>query len=579
MVLAFDPLNPSTWQEQLEVEDVVRQVYEHWFHRIWAENNLRNEKGDRLSFEGRPGMQDVWDDIHTRTVVQKPSQIGASTLFYMRALHAAAVQGKTCIYTMPTDGDASKLVTGRIDRVIDHSPLLRTMTGRDGLPGRRKPIDNTEQKHLGKGIIYFDGTKGESGALSIPADQLYHDELDFSDPETIEMYRRRLNAVPAEKRVVHQFSTPTVDGVGINAAYEDSTAAQWLVKCGCGWEGTLDYLEHTDAHLEYLRCTECGRTLDPNNGRWVEQHPGADVHGYHFHRLMFAMPGDTEFLRALHQERERSIYTWHFDNMELGVTSKEGTASIDVEAVKRVAFTVPYAQQIGAEPGTGPYYMGIDQGDTLTIGVGRADFRHEPERIRLVHFERVRDKLKPGDAWDRAEQLMTMFRIELCIVDMRPEGSRARALARKFPGRVLCAVYVDGQLTEVITAADVEKRAAGDVRGALDSTEHSEIKIERTESLDNTSTALQSGVFMLPSPAQDLKMQEFLHQLSNNIRKPILAANGTPTYRWERRRGPNDYFHMCNYLRKAWEEGMRLRRQGRSGGSPLTVAGARPKRA
>lgn len=581
MAVAIDK---TALQESLDADAVMQAAYEYYFPRLWAQRCMLNEKGRPIEFVGRPGMQELWDDLHPNTADQKCTQIGLTLMLYCRAIHAAAVRGKVCIYTMPTDDDARRLVTGRIDRVIDQSPTLRRLAGRMGKASfgyGHKPIDNTEQKQLGTGLIYFDGTKGATGSLSVPADELYHDEVDHSDQQTLEKYRRRTDALPAAERVTHQASTPTAEGIGINALFQDSTGAEWLVKCEhCSWDGPLDYDLHTERVLLYLKCPndQCGRPLNPLNGRWVEARPGHWRHGHHVVRMMFALPGDEAFLQDIHDERERSVYGWIFDNMVLGVTSKQGVSSINIELIKRLAFTQMYGQMIAAEPGTGPYYMGIDQGDTLTMGIIRCDRRREGERTRLVYFERVRDPSKADGGWDRAADLMNLFGIELCVADAGPDSASAHRFAKRFPGRVLCCRFSEGQAVEVRTPADVEKRASGQVRGQADATEHFDITVERTMTLDNTQRELEKGEWMLPSPVQALEMQEFLKHLANNVRSPMLKADGTATYRWVKKGGLNDYFFMAAYARIAREEGSRLRKKNRAIPTPPLIVGATPKR-
>lgn len=581
MAVAFDP---TELEDELQAEQVAQAAMEHFFPRLWAQRHMLNEKGQPIEFADRPGMQEIWDDLHPNSATQKPTQIGASLMLYTKAIHAAAEQGKVCIYTMPTDSDAGRLVKGRIDRVIERSPYLRKLTGRDPdarVKGQRRVADNTEMKEFGEGMIYFDGTKGQTGALSVPADQLYHDEVDHSDQETLEMYRRRTDALPASQRVTHQASTPTAEGIGINALFQDSTAAQWLVKCThCRWEGPLDYELHTEGKLLYLKCpnAQCGKALDPSNGHWVEQNPGHWRHGYHIVRMMFARLGDEAFLADIHKEMDRSIYTWHAENMVLGVTSKQGVSSIDIELIKQIAFTETYAQQFAAEPGTGPYYMGIDQGDKLSIGIIRCDRKREGERTRLVHFEEYRDPSKADGGWERAAELMELFGIQLCVTDAGPDSASAHRFAKKFPGRVLCCRFAEGQPVEVRTPSDVEKRSSGDIRGRVDANERFDITVERTLALDNTSHELQKGLWMLPSPVHSIDMQSFLKQLSNNVRTPQLKPDGTSTFRWARKGGPNDYFFMCVYAKLARDEGMRLRRQSGAIPSSLLIASATPKR-
>jgi phage terminase large subunit GpA-like protein len=124
-------------------------------------------------------------------------------------------------------------------------------------------------------MLYIRGTQTMQGAISVPAKCLIHDEVDFSVPEVLEMYRHRLDAVPHDERKILEFSTPTVTGYGISARYEHGDGQEWLVRCGgCDWWGPLDYEAHTGGELLYLRCTQCGGTLDPRNGEWVAAHRG-----------------------------------------------------------------------------------------------------------------------------------------------------------------------------------------------------------------------------------------------------------------------------------------------------------------
>jgi hypothetical protein len=525
---------------------------------VWARHNMQNDKGKPITFQDRPWQKDMWDNTHPRQVSMKAGQVGETLRNLVRAIHSAAMHGRTCIYTMPTDGAAGKLVTGRLDRIINRSPYLRMLVGRDGKQGRYRPTDNTEQKHFGEGIIYFDGCKGEVGALAIPADELYHDEVDHSDQETLEMFRSRLLALPYQQRRVSYFSTPTVDKFGISKMYEDGDAKQWLVKCpGCSWEGPLDYWLHTEGRRLELHCSECDHILDPRTGRWVAQHPDRsdDVHSYHVVRMMDALPGNPDFLAGLHKEREKSIYTWHFDNMHLGVTSKAGVSTIDAEVVKRKAFIENYTRMLSADStGQRSYFMGVDQGGTLTVLIGYVD---EAMRIRIVWQERLRNAQRNEDQWDKLDTLMQRYKVELCVVDANPDGTKAHSFARRFPGRVLCCYYVESLETEMQIASDVKKRASGAVFGQVSVDEKVDVHVQRTEALDNTSTDIQSGGILLPGDAYDLENQEFLKHLEANIRKPVLGADGEPVYRWERT-GTNDYFHSLNYLRIARTMGYRL---------------------
>lgn len=559
-------------------------AYERVFMRLWAEKHVNTETGKPLDFGERPWLKEIWDDPHPRTVGEKSAQMGWTMLAITKACHRAGVHGETVIYTMPGKDDARDLVSGRIDKIIDQSAELRRLAGRGVKFGRRKPSDNTELKHMGQGVIYFRGTKGATGALAVPAQCLIHDEVDASNQEALDTYDSRLeNVDPPSARQKHQFSTPTYPGVGIDALYEKSTQHSWLIRCErCGWEGPPAYWDMTDGHLPYLKCpdTACGAPLNPLTGRFVARHPDRDVHGYHISRLLTCTPQRPDRMLAIHERRHNVEYEYLFDNMVLGEPSKKGTTEVDTEGVKAVAWKVGHSSAEGATLFGGAHFMGVDQGDTLTVMVGLVDWQ-SPGQVRVVYRNRLRDPERGSGAWTDVARLMESFQVKMCVVDANPNSASAHDLAkdRRFKGRVLCCYYGEGMRTEIVEASDVRKRAdatqAGGTRQGsdIDATERVDITVDRTQSLDRTAADIKSGVFQYPDRPDDPENREMLQHFAHNIRGPEKAADGNIIYRWVRRGGANDYFHANNYLRVAIEEGMRLARPSTAVGSQFTITG------
>lgn len=563
----------------------IKDALERYNPRIWAERHILNERGKPLEFSDRPWLKQIYDDPHPRIVAQKPAQVGITTWGLVRALHQVAMHAKTAIFTMPTQDDARIFVTGRVNRMIDSSPMLRQLTQKSGKQQGHRPADSAEIKHVGEGTIYFRGTMREGAALSIPADVLFHDEVDRSDPETLEMYAHRLDALQFEQRQIYQFSTPTVPNFGISALYEASDSRQWLVRCltpGCKWQGPLDYWEHTDGQLLYLRCTGCGKALNPLNGEWVAAHPerSSATHGYLVSRLFMALPDQPGELQGLHAARTSAYFQRHFFNMVLGMPSTEGTTSITREQILGSCFTETYDMLSAPEYTTGPYFMGVDQGDTLTVLIGRLDPYRDGGRIRIVYMVRLRDPSRGSGTWTHVAELMNLFQIRMCVVDGQPNSANAHDLARDFPGRVLNCYYTERPKTEISLAADVTRRATAapsyNDNQPLPSTSRTDITVNRTETLDRTAADLVQGKFLLPSPPSLPDVIEFMRHCENNVRRPVEGKDGVPINRWERT-GPNDYFHALNYLRLAAEQGDHLSQLGPTLYAPaISILGARP---
>jgi hypothetical protein len=573
-------LRDDAIREDWSVLDEMRHRMEREIPRLWAQSYLLTESGQPLDFTDRPWLKKIYDDPHPRITVQKAAQVGLTTWAYVRALHRAAVHGDTVIYTLPTDGNAREFVSARINRIIDNSPYLRKLLGRIDARSvsRRRPIDNTQLKLIGPGTIYFKGTRTGHGAISVPANMLVHDEIDYSNPDTLEMYTHRLDAMPAAERQICELSTPTVFDYGINAKYEDSDRREWLVRCeSCGWQGPLDYWVHTQGHLTYLRCTNCDGNLDPRCGDWVAAHPGKDVHGYHVSRLMLAVPERSDILMDLHNKRNRVLHSWHFHRMDLGLPSEDGALRITREQLLEACFAESYSMSLAPEPGTHAYYMGVDQGDTLTVVIARADHARDGSRLRIVSLKRLRDTARGSGAWKTVAEDIRKFQIRICVIDGNPNSANVHDLARDFPGRVLACYYKENQRTEVTEGTEVSSwanKGTGWPAQKLDATSHVDITVDRTETLDRTYDGLLSGRYSLPGQPTHPDVDEFIRHCLNNVRRPEERADGTLVNRWVKK-GANDYFHALNYLRLAVAEDERRRARAPIQ-APPTILGFTP---
>lgn len=566
------------------ISDPADAAYERVFMRLWAQRVMLTETGKPFQFDDRPWLREIWDDPHPRIVVEKSAQLGLTTWGYAKALHLAGVHGLTVIFTMPSKDDAGDFVTGRLDKIIQASPHLRTLVGRDK-GAQRHRADNTEIKQVGSGVIYFRGTNGKTGALSVPAQALVHDEVDASDQEKLDTYDSRLEGVdPPSARQKYQMSTPTVPGYGIDALFERSTKQEWLVRCSsCRWEGPLDYYDQTDGYLLYMRCTSCGGKLDPRFGRYVAEHPERDTHGYHVSRLLMCIPERPDRLQAVHDRRQSVEHEYLFDNMVLGQKSQKGTMEVDPERVKHNAWKSGHSSQAGPTLFGGARFMGVDQGDTLTVMIGELD-PQSPGQVRVVYRARLRDPARGSWAWDEVARLIQSFQLKMTVVDGNPNSSNAHdlALRREFRGRVLCCYYGEDMKTEVVLSGDVRRRAedphTSRRAGEISEAERVDITVDRTMSLDGTAADLQSGVFQFPDRVNDPENEEMLRHFAHNIRKPEKGSDGI-TYRWVRRGGANDYFHTANYLRQAIMLGMQLSAPTASFASQFTITGVSGARA
>lgn len=495
----------------------------------WAAQHMRTERGEPLDFDRYPHMRQVMDDRSGEKGMMCGSQTGKTTTSLADVYHFCDTHHVTAIVTMPTAKDVAEFSKTRAKPAIQASPYLRERMGE---------IDAAEIKtfgHKGGGqsTIFFRGATAETQALSIPADLLYHDEIDRSRPDIVSLYRARTAASIYDRRIVT--STPTVPKFGIHAYWEDSSQTQWLVKCPvCGDERALEWPGSiaTDADPPFYICAH-GHELTRETiraGRWVDKKTsGYTWRIYHTSRMLMDL-WPAERVVAIEQSQEYRDYPELFHNDVLGLPKASGELAINEDVLAQVM--VGYPQWEAAPEGV-VCFAGCDQSPRenehrVLIGAIDGEGCHS-----YVHLERC--------GWDRLAELMHLFRVQFLVVDAMPETSQARKLRDAFPGRVFPAWYSINALQN----ADAQSVI-------IDRTRREEsVKLDRTAVLDRSARRLimQEDYF----PGMDARTREtFVAEMTNMSRATELDAHGQPQARWIAV-GPDHYRHTHTYATIAAE--------------------------
>jgi hypothetical protein len=269
-----------------------------WIERNTAHPDDNNRRWTFLHHEYQVG---ILRDTTKVIDVQKCSQVGMSELSIRAALAILSIQRNfTCIYVLPTAGFASSFVKGRFNPVIEASRYLKAAVNRD--------VDSTEMKQIGTSFLYIKGTIGKSANISVPAQGLFKDEVDFCDQDALKGFNSRLGHA-MEREIQRGFSTPTVANYGINAAFSAGSQAHYCVKCrAChqwvapnfmtdveipGFDGTVatfekEDLENHEVRIDsaFIRCPNCTNPLhwkdlcNPEKRQWIHKYPDRDRHSY-----------------------------------------------------------------------------------------------------------------------------------------------------------------------------------------------------------------------------------------------------------------------------------------------------------
>lgn len=378
----------------------------------WVEMYRCNERGEKLGFEFRPYLRQLYEDTSPRICIMKAAQVGGTEYAISRALYFLDYTGGTVIYTFPTKTDVFDFVDGRFDPGVAHSPYLARRIA--------KP-DNKQVKRFGKGFIYFRGSFSIQQTLSIPSDFNIHDEIDFSKPAIKELYAARLDA--SEYALQLDISTPTIPNFGIDRLYKSSDQQTWFTPCpACSWEGEIDYFEMLDRDKLVFRCPTCGEVLDRMQGRWVPKYPDRELRGYSISQTFAPF---RPVYAIVEREKNPNITPRQFKNFSLGIPTTEGVGNVSRAVIMENCFTEGYDREL---LGSGDLLMGVDQGPAGHYAVVA---KLDGSLFKIVSLEFCNN-------WEELSHLIGIYKPKNLVIDWEPERHAVEGLQSDFPQVIPC---------------------------------------------------------------------------------------------------------------------------------------------
>ena len=487
-----------------------------------------------MSMHGKYSFQaDIVNDTSRVNNTVKPAQIGltVTTIAYYCAAMATQVQFNT-IYSLPTSNDAVKLTTTKINPIIYGSPRLKNLLDVN--------IDSTELKKIGKNFLYIRGSRSETAALSVSADCLVADEIDRSDPDTLKQFRSRLQA--SERAIIRQFSTPTMDGVGISKEAETSKRFRHLAKCNCCGHTWLpsyhqdivipaysnDLKDLTKFSIKDVKwqeahwiCPACKRDprFHPDRLEWVLENPGEnyEAHTYYVSPVTACLLLKPSYLvRTSTEYNKRSEWA----NQVLGETSEEANEQI---TGKDVELTFVQADLRSSEI----HFMGADIGQLCTVYIGRMT---QSGTMLVVHKEYV----PLATFVTRRLELIREFRVVASVHDVAPETKMITDITDADPNAYGC-LFVTTKTPELYVLQEKEEdKELGKLNLRL-------LKTNRTLLLDTVRDLFKSrNLFM----STDMKAKE--HFLS--MKRTQIFQKEELAYMWQKTDGNDHGMFALSYL-------------------------------
>ena len=512
--------------------------------KAWCKRHVRIRE-QRFSLSGHEYLSEIYEALENEpyVVFRKAAQVGISTAVILNTLWQCDAYRQKAVYYLPTDEEAGDFSDDRVNVIIDDSEHLSEIVGERGARGR----ENVGLRHVGRGSHYVRGMYTKKRVKSIDADIVVMDEIDEANQENRRFATDRVRHSALQH--VRELSQPSIPGYGIDAIFAHSDQRYFHLICPeCGETTCMDHhlsdapvpvpeaflpapqgASWTKPDQKYYRaCIHCEAPLDMSCGEWIPQNPDARIRGYHVSALYsqicspsFADPADE--IMAVLCEAHTAIERRHVTISILGLPYGGGKSEVDAEVFERAA---------GPEGlGSGGYYMGIDQGDTLHIVVADRDFR-----ITGLYIT---------DSWDEVMEIYERHGCRVLVGDAMPEKSQMKALARAVSARggagYIC--YYGGQGMKVGEEDD-------DVM---------KITADRTESLDETVRMLVESEIALPNRDRLLTdelftWETFVAQVGNLKRRLVEDSKGVA--RWEYLKGVPNHFGMAlNYARLAHDVG------------------------
>ena len=502
---------------------------------------LRNNTkmaGSAFSFKGHEYQKKILDDPAKLVCTRKCSQVGLTELSVRLALAMCGLNRSfTVIYTVPTAGFATTLTRTRIDPIIESSPLLKSLI--------HKTTDNSEVKRFGDSYLYIRGSQSTNAPISIPADMLIHDELDFSDGEIIDQYHSRLTHSPHKRKF--KLSTPTVPGYGIDAEFKHSKRHFLFAKCDkCNHKFVPNYyedlvipdmpvtssimnitrnnLDHYDYASAKLLCPSCRKPVDlvRSKREWVVENPTDSYQMSGYQVSPFDAPTIISYgdLIAASVAYARRV---DFVNFNLGLPMEDAESGLSYEDIK-AGITVSSIENSQLN------VMGIDLGLTCHVLIGALSLIENVEHLRIIHTEQV----PVHQLRVRKKELCSLYHVRCVVTDNQPFTETVMAMQNDDPA-MYGAFY-----TSIATLEPYMLKKDNNLN------QYNQVNINKDIVMDVVMDQLRVGTITKRSCTLD---KLFIEHVLSMKRVKVFDMRGESRFSWRKPKNGDDHFwHSLIYL-------------------------------
>lgn len=464
-----------------------------------------------------------------------------------RALFTLDVKKRNVLYALPNERpDALGFSRGRINGAMELSEYIENMFSVSRSESHKITKDNVN--------LYIRGARSRICFKQIDVACVILDELDEMTESAISLARYRLSG-QLEKQLI-MLSTPSVEGVGIQKQYEDSSQAHYFFPCpSCSKHieltepclvVTAESLTDPNINNSHIVCPECGKTLEDRgaaiqNGVWIHTYPERPIRGYHINQLYSSTVSPTDLARQKLRGQTNVVDMIEYYNSSLGQTyTPEGSQLYDKD-INAAMMTKNFTSGDSGQRRGRLITMGIDIGQKnhhLTVVGWTFDPAAQGKDIiaassgNLILFKTIEDLREAHD-------LIQEWQPNSVVLDAQPLFREVMELVKRYPGLAAACYYSITKGKEIRENDGI-------------------IHVNRTYFLDSIVNKIKNKTLHLP---RDLSL-DFRNHLMASIKTFRRNDKGEVITEFiTKSNAPDHYFHSLNYATIA------LARRAGSGGN------------
>jgi len=525
-------------KNEREMYDVVKRRISIDYSKLWfALYHHVNVHNKPMRFDDRYRfLLPLYKNLPTNLAMEKAVQCGATELFVVSALEEAA-RGLRILYVQPNFDLRNKFVKDRLDRLLRSVPYYYYLLTH-ALGGTTM---STGMKHFGKGLLNFVGSNTPGEFISYPADSLYIDEVDQCDVKNLELAPDRLDA--SDYKYDRQIGNPSIENWGIDAAYQESSQGEWIIKCDkCNEYQALDFFENVVRRTDIITfdilskpenphcvCRKCGAIIDRmKEGEWVDKLQNVEKTGRRVNQLFSANTTITKLINTYKKAVANPYKLQVFYNSKLGLPYSAEGSKLTLEMLDRAARKAPYSLKKMRPEQCNKVYIGIDVG---------AYYYYVIRDLLPNGFRRLLVAGKCSSTKELVSRL-ERWKAKYIVIDEDPETREVERL-KKVLKRMYSCKYKRGK-----TILDL-KRSGGDYR------KERRVSIDRTFILDCVKEDFVRNLSLLPVEAREIgneNQEEYGEYYQHLMSSTRIYVEEKGRFEW-RESSPDHYLHAEAYCK------------------------------